>query len=115
MRMQEEYFDSVTSRRLGVLSGHLVLQKDPKSTLQLKGVSGSNVDEGEQEPRASMKKERKNAIGFGEKEIREMTYLLDGGEEITKAKELAILMINRDPILRMERPFDMTLKEARDK
>ncbi|KAJ3217076.1 fatty-acyl coenzyme A oxidase [Dinochytrium kinnereticum] len=49
--------------------------------------------------------------------IRDMRVLLDGGDKLARARELAYLLIQRDPILSFTdgHPFDLTRKESREK
>lgn len=47
-------------------------------------------------------------------DVRKMTYFLDGDEEFTKCKELASLIVERDPILNYENYFDLDAHQAKE-
>ncbi|KAJ3115767.1 fatty-acyl coenzyme A oxidase [Phlyctochytrium bullatum] len=66
------------------------------------------------EPIADLARERQSSTLFP---TALMKQFLDGGEEASKRRELAYLMISRDPILSYDtgHPFDMTTQELREK
>jgi len=109
--MVMEKMQQQTKRRLATLARHLPSSSNYGGLLIPDECSAAASASSELGPKESLAKERRNA-GF---DLRGLTYLLDGSEELTKAKELAMQMIERDPVLRMDRPYDMSLEEARDK
>lgn len=62
-------------------------------------------------PGAVLFEERKNA-SFN---TRKMTYLLDGGEQMTMERERIMLEIERDPLFANENRHDLTRPEVREK
>ncbi|KAI9303104.1 acyl-CoA dehydrogenase/oxidase C-terminal [Cunninghamella echinulata] len=61
------------------------------------------------DPVASMKEERSKA-SFN---IRQLTYLLDGGENITNLKEKFMMELERDPLFKMDDFHDLSKAELR--
>lgn len=62
-------------------------------------------------PVRSMDEERAKA-NFN---IREMTYLLDGGEKSTSLKERFMAELERDPLFKMDDFHDLTKSELRER
>ncbi|KAG0167918.1 fatty-acyl coenzyme A oxidase [Apophysomyces sp. BC1034] len=63
------------------------------------------------DPVASMKEERAKAA-FN---VRELTYLLDGGEKLTQLKERMMLELERDPLFKMDDIHDISKDELRER
>ncbi|KAF7728495.1 fatty-acyl coenzyme A oxidase [Apophysomyces ossiformis] len=63
------------------------------------------------DPVAAMKEERAKAA-FN---VRELTYLLDGGEKLTQLKERMMLELERDPLFKMDDIHDISKEELRER
>ncbi|KAI8991758.1 acyl-CoA dehydrogenase/oxidase C-terminal [Mycotypha africana] len=63
------------------------------------------------DPVASMNEERAKAAF----DIRELTYLMDGGEKITQLKEKIMLELERDQLFRMDDIHDISKAELRER
>ncbi|KAI8850357.1 hypothetical protein BC829DRAFT_369038 [Chytridium lagenaria] len=99
--------------RITALAAHL---RQSDISIHQNNTSGSAKQPEEdvrKQPMMDIARERQ-AASFS---IRDMKVFLDGGENEAKARDLAYLMIQRDPILFYEagHPFDMTRKELREK
>ncbi|KAI8368506.1 acyl-CoA dehydrogenase/oxidase C-terminal [Blakeslea trispora] len=85
------------------------------SNLRLKAIQQQLTPEQQHamaiDPIASMKEERAKAAF----QIRELTFLLDGGEKMTLLKEKFMLEFERDPLFRMDDIFDISKDELRER
>ncbi|KAI9031818.1 acyl-CoA dehydrogenase/oxidase C-terminal [Phycomyces nitens] len=63
------------------------------------------------DPIASMNEERAKAAF----DIRELTYLLDGGKKVTELKERMMLELERDPLFKMHDIHDISKDELRER
>ncbi|KAF7726815.1 fatty-acyl coenzyme A oxidase [Apophysomyces ossiformis] len=63
------------------------------------------------DPVKSMTEERARA----KFNVRELTYLLDGGEKVTQLREQIMLELERDPLFRMDDIHDITKAELRER
>lgn len=59
----------------------------------------------------ALQEERQNA-SFNP---RELTYLLDGGQEMTELKERIMLSLERDPVMKTQDFNDLTLMQVRER
>jgi len=93
---------SSSQRRLNALQSHLT---DDSFVLTLEPCSSN------ENPGYVLFEERKKA-SFP---IRQMTYFLDGSEEMTRQRERIMLEIERDPTFNVEDRHDLTRSESRER
>ncbi|KAK9316325.1 acyl-CoA oxidase-domain-containing protein [Lipomyces starkeyi] len=96
--------DSKVSARAAALAGHLSMRN---SSAEIKDTSILGLGN----PMASMAVERTKA-SFP---IRELTYFLDGGKEMTAVKERMMIELERDPVFQNVDFYDLTKEQLRER
>eukprot|EP01117_Protostelium_nocturnum_P000974 TRINITY_DN112_c0_g1_i1.p1 TRINITY_DN112_c0_g1~~TRINITY_DN112_c0_g1_i1.p1 ORF type:complete len:726 (-),score=301.95 TRINITY_DN112_c0_g1_i1:181-2358(-) len=95
--------DSTALRRLTRITAQLALDEGRENLLQALQTSAAAL--------GPLDQERQNP-SF---DIKELTYILDGGQEWTEMKEFIFGLIEMDPILRDDNRFDLSRPEARER
>jgi acyl-CoA oxidase len=113
----------ISTRRLQILQRHLLMSitdhyNSEKEDLMLRfnhvsSYRGENTDYiMDEQFSGSLAAERQNST-LNANDIRQLTYILDEGEKITKIKEYAMQLIERDPVFSQIDNYDKTFEELR--